>query len=211
MTSELDTNKTIDTAADGDQSTDGDTPRIELEVNVTEPSACERHVTVTVPRADIDRYFDEEFSKMMPEAQVPGFRAGRAPRKLVESHFKQQVADQIKGKLLLDCMTQVSEDQDFSAISEPDFDYEAIDIPDEGPLTFEFDLEVRPEFELPKWKGLKLERPAMNIGKQEIDAQLEQLLERFAVIEPVEEAAQPNDFIVLNHDILAGWRDAECG
>ena len=33
-----------------------------------------------------------------------------------------------------------------------------IEVPEEGPLTFEFDLEVRPEFEMPQWKGLKLER-----------------------------------------------------
>ena len=66
--------------------------------------------------------------------------------------------DQVKGSLLMDSMTQISEEHDFSAISEPDFDFDAIEIPDEGPLTFEFDLEVRPEFDMPKWKGLKLER-----------------------------------------------------
>jgi trigger factor len=198
MTSELDTDKTIDKAADEDPSTDGDQPRLELSVDVSEPSACERHITVTVPRVDIDRYVDAEIAKLMPEAQVPGFRAGRAPRKLVASHFKSEVAEQIKGKLLLDCMTQVSEDQKFSAISEPDFDFEAIDIPEEGPLTFEFDLEVRPEFEVPKWKGLKLDRPNRTIGKEQIDQHLEKLLERSAVIEPVDEAAKAGDFVVLN-------------
>ena len=51
-----------------------------LDVQVTSPSACERHVTVTIAREDIDRYFDDAFGEMMPTAAVPGFRIGRAPR-----------------------------------------------------------------------------------------------------------------------------------
>ncbi len=95
----------------------------------------------------------------MPTAAVPGFRAGRAPRKLVETRFRKDVGEQVKGTLLMDSMTQVTEDEEFSAISEPDFDFDAVEVPDEGPMTFEFDIEVRPEFDLPKWKGLKIERP----------------------------------------------------
>ncbi|MCA9171382.1 MAG: trigger factor, partial [Planctomycetales bacterium] len=94
-------------------------------------------MTVTIDRADVDRYFDDAISGIMPNAAVPGFRAGRAPRKLVEQRFRSQVADQVKGSLLMDSMTQISEEQDFSAISEPDFDFEAIEIPDNGPMTFE--------------------------------------------------------------------------
>ncbi len=85
---------------------------------------------------------------------MPGFRAGRAPRKLVEPRFRKDVTDQVKGSLLMDSMTQVTEDQKLSAISEPDFDLAAVEVPDEGPMTFEFDIEVRPEFDLPQWKGL---------------------------------------------------------
>ena len=54
--------------------------RLALEVNVENRSTCERHVTVTLPREDIERYFDKEFTELMPTAHVPGFRPGRAPR-----------------------------------------------------------------------------------------------------------------------------------
>jgi trigger factor len=122
-------------------------PKLTLDVRVDKPSACQRHVSVTIAREDVDRYFNEAFSGLMPNAAVPGFRAGRAPRKLVEQRFREQVADQVKGSLLMDCMAQISEDYDFSAISEPEFDFEAVEIPHSGPMKFEFQLEVRPEFE----------------------------------------------------------------
>ncbi len=53
----------------------------------------------------------------------------------------------------MDSLAQISEEQDFTAISEPDFDLEAVEVPDEGPMTFEFDIEVRPEFDLPEVEG----------------------------------------------------------
>lgn len=172
--------------------------QLDLKVEVSNPSACERHVVVTVSRDDINRYFDEAFSELMPNANVPGFRPGRAPRKLVESHFRQDVAGRIKGSLLLDSMTQVTETQDFSAISEPDFDFDAVEVPEEGPLTFEFDIEVRPEFDMPKWKGLKLEKPTKEFDKDDIDEHLVTLLERYAVIEPTEEEAKNGDYLVCD-------------
>ncbi|MEM9412366.1 MAG: trigger factor family protein, partial [Planctomycetota bacterium] len=67
-------------------STDITTPEIEekksldLNVDVKEVSACERHVTVTIPRTEIDRYFQKQYDDLAPQAEVPGFRAGKAPR-----------------------------------------------------------------------------------------------------------------------------------
>ena len=171
---------------------------LDLKVDVSSPSACQRHVVVTIAREDIERYMDEAYSEMMPRANVPGFRPGRAPRKLVESHFRKDVAGQIKGSLLLDSMSQVTEDQDFSAISEPDFDFDAVEVPEEGPMTFEFDIEVRPEFEMPKWKGLKLEKPSKEFGKEDVDEHLGTLLERYAVLEPHEGKAELGDHLICN-------------
>ena len=93
-------------------------------------------------------------AELVPEAQVPGFRAGRAPRKFVEHRFRKEVKDQVKSNLLMDSMAQVSDDQKLAAISEPDIDLAAVEVPDDGPMTFEFDIEVRPDFEMPNWKGL---------------------------------------------------------
>ena len=135
-------------------------------MTIDERGACERHVTVTVSREDIDRYFDNEFSELMTSAQVPGFRVGHAPRRLIEARFRKDVADRVKSALLMDSIGQVNEREDLSPISEPDFTFEAVELPDEGPMTFEFDLEVRPEFDVPEWKGLKIEPPGPRIHRR---------------------------------------------
>jgi trigger factor len=172
--------------------------KLELDVQVTNPSACERHVTVTIARGDIERYFDDAFGEMMPTAAVPGFRIGRAPRKVVEHRFRDEVSDQVKSALLLDSLEQISEEQRFTAISEPNFDLEAVEVPKDGPMTFEFTIEVRPEFDMPAWKGLKLNRPVREFTDADIDDQLAQMLARYGQLVPFEGAASEGDYVSAN-------------
>jgi len=181
-----------------DETAEAEEQKLALTIKVDSPSACQRHVTVTIPREEIDRYFDKAFSEMRGTAQVPGFRAGRAPRKLVETRFRKEVSDQVKGSLLMDSMTQITDDENFSAISEPDFDPLAVSLPEEGPMTFEFDLEVRPEFELPEWKGLKVERPTREFNNKDIEKRLEQILARHGRLVPFDGPAKSGDYINCN-------------
>jgi trigger factor len=181
--------------------------KLNLDVQVTSPGACERHVTVTISRDDIERYFDDAFGELMPTAAVPGFRIGRAPRKVVENRYRDEVSDQVKSALLLDSLEQISEDQRFTAISEPDFDLEAVEVPKDGPMTFEFTIEVRPEFDLPKWRGLSLKRPVREFTDTDIDEQLEQMLARYGQLVPHEDAAQEGDYVSVNITTFADGKE----
>lgn len=172
--------------------------KLELDVKVDAPSTCERHVVVTIPQAEVARYRQEAFNEILPKASIPGFRAGKAPRKLVESQFKEQVTEQVKSSLVMDSLQQVTDGGHFSAISEPDFDYGAVALPDNGDFRYEFKIEVRPDFETPKWEGLKLERPVCELTETHIDNHLARTLTRFIGGEPVDGAAQLNDSVTLN-------------
>jgi len=172
--------------------------KLNLEVQIEKPSACERHISVSITREDVDRYLSEAVDELLPNAEVPGFRPGRAPRKLVENKFKKQVADQVKGSLIMDAISQVTEEEELSAISEPDFDYDAIEVPDEGPMTFEFDLEVRPDFDVPQWKGLQIEKPVREHGPADVDKHLQKVLRRHAEMVEKEGGAQRGDYAIVD-------------
>jgi trigger factor len=177
---------------------DGLPKPLNLDVAVDTVSTCQRRVKVTIPRADIDRYRDEAIGELMPTALLPGFRPGRAPRRLVSSRFKTELSDQIRSKLLTDAMTQVSEQQKLAPISEPDLDPAAVLMPDDGPMTFEFSIEVRPEFELPAWKGLSIDRPARVISDADVDEALGNLLRERCRFAPKNGPAAAGDLIVAN-------------
>lgn len=180
------------------EETEEEAQKLDLSIEVASPSACQRHITVTIPRAEIDRYYDKAFSELMETANVPGFRSGRAPRKLIEARFRKDVTDQVKGSLLMDSMTQITEDEKFAAISEPDFDPTAVEVPEAGPMKFEFDLEVRPEFDLPEWKGLSIERPTHEFTNKDIDRRLERVLASHGRLVPFDGPASSGDYISCN-------------
>ena len=179
------------------ESAEEETKTLELDVKVDSTGSCGRHVTVTVGTADVNRYFTEAFDDLLPKASVPGFREGKAPRKLVESRFKNEIADQVKGKLLMDAMTQVTTTSDFAAISEPDFDFDAIELTRDEPLTFEFEIEVRPEFDVPNWKGLKLDRPTKEFDRKDVDKHVERIMGDAANLVPVDRSAEDGDYLMV--------------
>ena len=170
---------------------------IKLDVKVESPQACLRQVVVTIPQPEVQRYMKEAYDELVPEAQVPGFRAGRAPRKLVEKQFKDRVSEQVKGSLLMDSLSQVTEAEDFSAISEPDFDYNAIEIPEQGDFIYQFSVEVRPEFDTPDWKGIKLNKPVEEISDDDVTAALDRVLSKYASLEATEEPAEMGDKLLI--------------
>jgi len=177
---------------------------LNLEVSIDKVSTCQRRVKVTIPREDINRYQDEALGDLVPTALLPGFRPGRAPRRLVGSRFKSELSDQIRSKLLTDAMTQVSEQQKLAPISEPELDVNAVLLPDDGPMTFEFAIEVRPEFELPKWKGLSIKRPAREITDTDVAEALSSLLAERGRFVPHDGAPAVADLIVADLKFLDG-------
>ncbi|MCI0358900.1 MAG: trigger factor [Planctomycetaceae bacterium] len=191
------TTQTEDTTAAGDDQQEPEKPKLQMQIKIDKPSACERHVTVSIAREDVERYLKDAYDELGPKAEVPGFRPGRAPRKLVESRFKEHIVEQVKGKLLMDSLTQMGDDQEFSAISEPDFDFDSIQMPDDGPMHFEFDIEVRPEFDLPQWQGLNLERPEHKYTDKEVREHLDKLLVKYATMEDHDGAIEPGYFATL--------------
>lgn len=187
----MSTSEAADTAAPEE------TP-LQLEVTYQSPEACLREVLVTIPRGEIERYLKKAYDDLVPEAQVPGFRAGRAPRKLVEKQFKERVVEQVKGALVMDSLSRVTETQPFSAISEPNFDFNAVVLPDEGDFVFQFSVEVRPEFPTPQWKGLKLTRPVEETSAEDVDAAIRRVLARYGEVDAVDGPAAKDDQLLLS-------------
>ena len=172
--------------------------KLELVVKIDKPSTCQRHVVVTVPRSEMERYFRNAFNEIAPKADLPGFRAGKIPRKLLESRFKKTVSDQVKSSLVMDSLQQITDGGEFSAISEPDMDFGAVRLPDTGDFTFEFKIEVRPEFDTPKWEGLELEKSIYNVSDVDVDHQLARTLERITPGEAYDGEASIGDRLLLN-------------
>ena len=106
------------------------------------------------------------------KAQVPGFRVGRVPRELVVNRFRQQLADELKQRVLVQSLEQLTSEHNIDPINEPDMDVESIDIPESGNLSYAFEVEVRPDVTIPDYATLTIKRPGREVTDEDIDKYL---------------------------------------
>lgn len=173
--------------------------KLEIDVAITDAGPCKKHLKITIPRAEIDRQFEESLSELRKDAVMPGFRPGRAPRQLVIKRYKKEVSNQVKQKLLMSSLGQIDEDHQLDPITQPKLDIEAIELPDEGPMNFEMDVEVRPQFALPNYKGFKIRRPIIEVSETDVDTNLTRVLEEYAELVPkLDGAAEIGDHITAD-------------
>ncbi len=145
---------------------------------------CKKHIKVTIARADIDKRFDEKYSELMGDSTIPGFRPGKAPREIVVRKYKNEVKDQVRAQLLLASLEQLADDHDVAPLSPPDLNPDKLDIPEKGDFVYEFDVEVRPQFDLPDYKGLKLNRPAQTFTDADVEKEQNRILARYGQLIP---------------------------
>jgi trigger factor len=173
--------------------------RLQIDVDIADVGPCKKHIKISIPRSEIDLQYKESLDSLLKEAQVPGFRPGKAPRQLVVKRFRKEVADQVKSTLLMSSLDQIDKDYQLEPITQPRLDLQAIEIPDSGPLDFEMDIEVRPQFEIPSLEGLTVERPVKTITEKEVDAGLSSFLERWGRIVPkLDGVAEIGDYLTAD-------------
>ncbi|GAB6164256.1 trigger factor [Thermostilla marina] len=209
-----DTADAVATADDAVETPDVETAEAEeeqprqrqLDVQIEKVSDCERHIVVTIPADEVERTIKEQLDELQETAAVPGFRPGHVPRKVLETRYRKDKGfqEQVRNRLVLESIDQVLSGDELTPISEPDFDLEAIVLPDDAPLRFEFDIEVRPEFELPDWKNITLKRKKYNIDDTAVDRMIERLLDSRATLEPVDGPAELGDYIEAELTIRDG-------
>lgn len=182
-----------------EQETTEESPeRMDLSVTIESSGPCRKHIRVTIPREAIDDVLQTSVDELMDSAEVPGFRSGHVPEALIRKRFKSELSEQVKQKVLMQSLEQISAEESLEPINEPNLDLDSIEIPEEGDFEYEFDVEVRPEFELPEYKGLEIERPTREITDEDVENYTQEFLEQYGQLEPIDAPAKPGDFVVVH-------------
>jgi len=162
-------------------------------------------ISLTVEEAEFDRNIDQAFRKIATEVRLPGFRAGKVPRKVLEARIglaparEQALRDAIPEYLAL-----AVREHDIDLIATPEVEITAGE--EDGPVSFDATCEVRPEITVPGYGGLRVELPAPQASDEDIDQALKAELRRHGSLVDVDRAAEVGDHVTLD---LAGTRDDE--
>ena len=172
--------------------------KLTINVDVAETGSCSRHITIKVSREDVDYYVDREVEELWKSQAIPGFRPGKAPRKLVAKRFNKEIKERVKGSLILDSISQANTDLNLVPISEPDLKVDDIILPEEGEFIYEYNIEVRPTFDIPNWKGLKIKKYTHDFTSEEIDAEILRYRTAHGRLETKDGPAASDDYIRTN-------------
>jgi trigger factor len=168
-------------------------------VTIEDAGPCKKKVIIEIPEESIKTATDEQYETLRKDALVPGFRKGRAPRRLLEKRFGKETSEQIKLKLLADASDYALKNKELDALRDPDIDYEKIELPEEGPMKFDFEIEVRPEFDLPNLEAIPVTKSKLEITDGQIDRELEQLRKWSGIWTPrKDEPAEVDDQIIAD-------------
>lgn len=184
----------------GQAVTDGEDvgSRMALKVDIKDIGACRKHISVTVPESDIRTIRDEALGDLSGKAQVPGFRVGKVPTALLEKRFKKEIASDIKQKVLMASLEQLSDDSKIEPISEPRIDVESLDIPDVGDFHYEFEVEVRPEFDLPEYNGITIKRSSSEPTDEDVADYKQDFLDSYAERVTVDQPAGAGEYVICD-------------
>jgi len=199
---------------DGTDLATTDTPaepktKLQQTVEIKDTGPCKKHIKVIIERAAIDGIFEKKYKELVGESWVPGFRPGKAPKTIVIRKFKKDVGDQVKGEILLSSLEQLAEEFDVAPLSPPNLNPNNIVIPDKGDMIYEFDVEVRPHFDLPTYKGLKLKKPTRTFSEADVDEEQNRLLANDGQLVPKDGPAAKGDYIIT--DMVTTFGSAKVG
>ena len=162
-------------------------------------------LSVEVDEAEFEAAVDSAFKRIANEIKIPGFRPGKAPRKLLEARLGTGVA---REEALRDALpgyyADAVREHDVDVIAAPEID--VIDGEESGRVAFDAVVEVRPQITLAGYRELEVEIPSPVPTGDEIDAQIERLREQFGELETVARPAQDGDHVLID---IAGSADGE--
>ncbi|OMC28499.1 trigger factor [Mycobacterium sp. GA-1841] len=168
-----------------------------MKSTVEQLSPTRVRINVEVPFTELEPDFDRAFKALAQQVRLPGFRPGKAPRKLLEARIgRGAVLEQVVNDALPSRYSEAVTASDVKPLGQPEI--EVTKLEDGQELAFTAEVDVRPEITLPEFDALKITVDPIQVGDDEVDAELQSLRARFGTLTGVERGAQEGDFVSID-------------
>ncbi|HVE47793.1 MAG TPA: trigger factor [Acidimicrobiales bacterium] len=154
-------------------------------------------LSVEVDEQEFEKALDDAFRRIAREVRIPGFRPGKAPRRLLEARIGAEEArtEALRGSLP-DFYARALQETDVDPIAPPEIDITAGK--DKGPVAFDAVVEIRPQVSIAGYGGLRATVPSPLAADEDVDRQIEKLREQSSELAPVKRPAQTGDHVSID-------------
>jgi trigger factor len=167
-----------------------------ITTTVEAPESWQRVVKITIERGLFDKEYAQRLKKAAKSFQKPGFRKGRTPRPIVEREMGDMLRMEATEELIRQAWMFGLLQNKLQPITDPAL--ENFKFEDEGPMTFDLMVEVRPEVKAENYEGIPVKKREVKVEDKDVDEVLERLRESRATFEKVDRAAEDNDQVLLD-------------
>ncbi|WP_420714484.1 trigger factor [Rhodococcus sp. RDE2] len=168
-----------------------------MKSTVEQLSPTRVRINVEVPFEELQPDFDRAFKALAGQVRIPGFRPGKAPRKILEARVgRGAVLDQVINEAIQSRYSEAVTANDVKVISQPEIDVTKLE--DNVELAFTAEVDVRPEITLPDFSAIAVTVDPVEITDEDIAEQLLSLRQRFGTLTGVERPVQDGDFVSID-------------
>ena len=146
---------------------------------------CTRQVDVDVPADEVSRAYAAVVKRYRRAARIPGFRAGKVPESVIRRRFADAIRQDVLEEILPAQFRAAIEKQGVQPVSQPQVT--SLHLADGEPMRFQAAFEVLPTIDITGYDQIKVDRPQTTLEDAEFEAELNQVRESHAIMEPVEE------------------------
>ncbi|TQM96128.1 trigger factor [Ornithinimicrobium humiphilum] len=165
-------------------------------------------LTVEVPAADLKPRLDAAYRTIGAQVQVPGFRKGKVPARIIDQRFgRGTVVQEAVNEALPEYYTQAIAENELRPLGQPEVNLTQLPMEDGQDLTFEAEIDVVPAFDLPDFSGIAVEVEPVSASDEDVETRLEALRGRFATLKPINRKAKTGDHTTI--DLSAKIGDEE--
>jgi trigger factor len=154
-------------------------------------------INVEVPFTELEPDIDRAFKQLATQIRLPGFRPGKAPRRLLEARVgRGKVLEQVVNDALPGRYSEAVASSSLQPIGQPEIEITKLE--DNEELIFTAEVDIRPEIDLPDLAALKISVDPISVSDEDIDTELTSLQKRFGTLTGVERAAEDGDFVSID-------------
>jgi trigger factor len=174
---------------------------VDVKFELTEGEKCKRTLKITVSAEQVKEKFDAVYKELRAEAEIPGFRKGKAPLSTIRARYGKNAQKDVLEDLMDESYAEALKQSGLDPVSYPSIS--DVDFAEDKDLSYIAELEIRPDIKLEKYSGFALKRPDDQIKENEVDETLARIRRSNSSLQTVERPAEESEFVVADLKVIS--------
>ena len=170
-----------------------------MKVDVEKQPDATSKLYIELPAEEVSKEWEAVANNFARFAKIPGYRPGKAPRRVIEAKFRKEIQDELTKKLVSKSYRDAIEQKKLRVVSVTNV--EDVQFGEDKSMRFRATVVTAPEFELPEYKDIPVQLPDTKVAEGEVEAALERLRDQAAdFVDVPERGVEMEDFVVLDFE-----------